>query len=139
MLNPRRKRQLRPALWLAVEGETEENHVRGMMSHERIRTPAHCIKSGKNCLGLLEKAIDNMDSRDYRCELDETWIVFDRDKTNSDATTKENFTKTLSWAEGADIKVAYANDRFEVCPLLLSTICRLTFAVELSPRSHKRD
>lgn len=50
----------------------------------------------------------------YDIELDETWVVFDRDRNDERLNDEENYVKAIKYAEANKIKVAYSNDAFQL-------------------------
>lgn len=121
--NLRRKvnqRRLYKRFLILTEGETEEryfNHYRQLPDPIVL-----AIDQSDNKRSLVEKAIAvrqaRIDSGDFQEDLDETWVVFDRDVAPSNPRDKANFNEALQLAGNKGLFVAYSNDSFELWLLL---------------------
>jgi hypothetical protein len=80
------------------------------------------IDQSDNKRSLVEKAVVVRDSRiasgDFIEDLDEAWVVFDRDVDPSNTRDKANFNEALQVAKNKGLNVAYSNDSFELWLLL---------------------
>ena len=56
--------------------------------------------------------------KSYNSEVDETWVVLDRDIDTTKPNDKETFNEALALAKRSSINVAYSNDAFELWFLL---------------------
>ncbi len=114
------QRRLYKRFLIMTEGETEEtyfNHYR-----HQPNPIVHAIDQSDNKRSLVEKAIaersQRIASEDFVKDLDEAWVVFDRDVDPLNTRDKTNFNEALQLAENNGISVAYSNDAFELWLLL---------------------
>lgn len=105
---------------IVTEGKTEAQYF----DHFRSTTgPRIMSEDGSDSkIRLVEAAIDLrakvIGDKSYNSEVDETWVVFDRDIDIQKPNDKETFNEALALAERNDINVAYSNDAFELWFLL---------------------
>lgn len=114
------QRRLYKRYLVLTEGLTEEiyfNHYR-QMPYPIVQA----IDQSDNKRSLVEKAIVERDNRiksgDFIEDLDEAWVVLDRDVNPSNPRDKANFNEALQVAENSGLNVAYSNDSFELWILL---------------------
>jgi hypothetical protein len=73
-------------------------------------------------LSLVKKTINERDDQiqkgEYDSEIDETWVVLDRDVNRINNIDKSDFKNALDCARQNDIHVAYSNDSVELWFLL---------------------
>lgn len=73
-------------------------------------------------ISLVKKAIEERNSRiqagEFDAELDEVWVVLDRDADPSNRLDKSHFNQALNLAEKNNIFIAYSNDAFELWLIL---------------------
>lgn len=121
--NLRRKvgqRRLYKRFLIMTEGETEEtyfNHYR-----QQPNPIVQAIDQSDNKRSLVEKAVLERDKRvtsgEFEKDLDEAWVVLDKDIDPSNPRDKANFNEALQVAENNRLFVAYSNDSFELWLLL---------------------
>jgi hypothetical protein len=67
---------------------------------------------------LVKKAIEERNTRlrtgEFDKDLDEVWVVLDRDANPSNRMDKSHFIQALSLAEKNGVFIAYSNDAFEL-------------------------
>ena len=66
----------------------------------------------------IEERNDRIKDGEFNKEIDEAWVVFDRDANPLNKQDKFHFNQALSLAEKNTIFVAYSNDAFELWYLL---------------------
>jgi len=81
------------------------------------------VGAGKDSLGVVEQAIQekkkNVDaSKDIKRELDDVWVVFDRDDAHLNRANAKRFNTALTKAKKNKFKIAYSNEVFELWLLL---------------------
>lgn len=78
------------------------------------------IGTGKKPKGIVEQAIIEREtlSTEARKEIDEVWVVFDKDDEGNNATTLASFKTAWENAEKENIKIAFSNEVFELWLLL---------------------
>ena len=101
-----------PRLLIITEGQTE---VAYFNSFKRRQGPILVVESGQPDPVRLVKLAQ---ARRQDLEVDQTWIVFDRDKRTNDTKQKARFSQGLAKAEDNQINCAYSNDCFELWLLL---------------------
>lgn len=105
---------------IVTEGKTEAQYF----DHFRSTTGPRIMSEDGSVskIRLVEAAIDLrakvMGDKSYNSEVDETWVVFDRDIDIQKPNDKETFNEALALAERNNINVAYSNDAFELWFLL---------------------
>lgn len=114
------QRRLYKRYLIMTEGETEStyfNHYK-----QQPNPIVHAIDQFDSKRSLVEKSIAERKKRisygDFIEDLDEAWVVFDRDKSPSNPQDKTNFNEALQLAKNNKISVAYSNDSFELWLLL---------------------
>ena len=103
-----------------TEGETEETYFN---HYRQLPDPiVQAIDQSDNKRSLVEKAIVERDRRiasgDFIEELDEAWVVLDRDVAPENPRDKTNFNEALKISKNNGMLVAYSNDCFELWLLL---------------------
>lgn len=105
---------------VVTEGKTEAQYFDHFRSTTGPRIMS--VDAGDSKIRLVEKAIElrvNVcEDNSYNEEVDETWVVFDRDIDKEKPNDKETFNEALALAERKGINVAYSNDAFELWFLL---------------------
>lgn len=78
------------------------------------------IGTGKKPLGIVKQAIDERTkfSEEARKEIDEVWVVFDKDDEDQNQTTIGNFEQAWQLAKQEHISIAFSNEVFELWLLL---------------------
>ncbi|MEI6436182.1 MAG: RloB domain-containing protein [Bacteroidota bacterium] len=78
------------------------------------------IGTGKKPKGIVEQAVKERDSlsAEARKEIDEVWVVFDKDDEGNNQTTLASFNTAWELAEKENIKIAFSNEVFELWLLL---------------------
>lgn len=78
------------------------------------------VGKGKDPKGVVEASIDERNNLSIRAkrEVDEVWVVFDKDDADSNATRIKRFEDAFEIAEKEEIEVAYSNEVFELWLLL---------------------
>ena len=78
------------------------------------------VGTGKDPKGVVLKAIIERDklAEEAKREVDEVWIVFDKDDADENATKTKNFEEAFEIAETEKFDVAYSNEVFELWLLL---------------------
>jgi hypothetical protein len=78
------------------------------------------IGTGKKPKGIVEQAIIEREilSAEARKEIDEVWVVFDKDDEGNNPTTLASFNTAWELAEKENIKIAFSNEVFELWLLL---------------------
>lgn len=105
---------------IITEGKTEAQYF----DHFRSTTgPRIMSEDGSDSkIRLVEATIalqaKLINDKSYNSEIDETWVVFDRDIDKAKPNDKETFNEALALAQRNDINVAYSNDSFELWFLL---------------------
>lgn len=105
---------------IVTEGKTEAQYF----DHFRSTTGPRIMSEDGSVskIRLVEAAIDLrakvITDKSYNSEVDETWVVFDRDIDIQKPNDKETFNQALALAERNNIDVAYSNDAFELWFLL---------------------
>lgn len=105
---------------IVTEGKTEAQYF----DHFRSTTGPRIMSEDGSVskIRLVEAAIDLrakvIADKSYNSEVDETWVVFDRDIDIKKPNDKETFNEALALAERNNINVAYSNDAFEIWLLL---------------------
>ena len=105
---------------IVTEGKTEAQYF----DHFRSTTGPRIMSEDGSVskIRLVEAAIDLrakvIADKSYNSEVDETWVVFDRDIDIQKPNDKETFNEALALAERNNINVAYSNDVFELWFLL---------------------
>ena len=79
------------------------------------------VGTGRNSLGVVNAAIAERtriyEENNHR-EIDETWVVFDKDDLDQTPGNRHNFESALTLSKERDIQVAYSNECFELWLLL---------------------
>lgn len=79
------------------------------------------VGTGRNSLGVVNAAITERtriyEENNHR-EIDETWVVFDKDDLDKSLGNRLNFESALTLSKERDIHVAYSNECFELWLLL---------------------
>lgn len=118
---------------IVTEGATEKAYF----SHFRTSTGPEIIvhDQSDSKLSLVKTVISIRDQRitagTYSPELDEVWVVLDRDVDPTNPKDKHNFNEALDLANRENILVAYSNDAFELWYLLHFQV--------VSSAHHRRD
>jgi len=75
---------------------------------------------GRDPKGVVERAIIERDNliKESKKEVDEVWIVFDKDDADENAKKIKNFEDAFSISEKEEFSVAYSNEVFELWLLL---------------------
>lgn len=108
---PPRKRYL-----ICTEGKSEAIYF----AHYKSSTGPIVIALDKSDhkVGLVKKAIEERNVRiqvgEFDEEIDEVWVVLDRDANPSIRLDKSHFNQALNLAEKYDVSIAYSNDAFEL-------------------------
>lgn len=78
------------------------------------------IGTGRDPKGVVERAIieRNILEKEAKREVDEVWVVFDKDDADENATKIQRFKDAFQIAENENFKVAYSNEVFELWLLL---------------------
>ncbi len=78
------------------------------------------IGTGFDPKGIVKKAIDERLKLEgkFKREVDETWVVFDKDDADENETKITNFDEAFTNAAANNIEIAYSNEVFEVWLLL---------------------
>ena len=96
---------------IVCEGKvTEKNYFQAF----KVAGAVKVLGLGDNTLSLVERAVALRDADDY----DQAWCVFDRDSFPPD-----RFNRALELAEQQGLRVAYANEAFELWYLLHFEYC----------------
>lgn len=115
----RRRYSFEKLFLIITEGKTEYNYLKSFKPFIGPAVNILPIIGSDHKLSLIKKAINCRSSeRIYDEEIDEVWVVLDRDIDSQNKTDTDNFNKALDLAKNNDIKVAYSNDSFEVWLLL---------------------
>lgn len=105
---------------IVTEGKTEAQYFDHFRSTTGPRIMSHDGSVSK--IRLVEAAIELrakvISDKSYNEEVDETWVVFDRDIDIRKPNDKETLNEALALAERENINVAYSNDAFELWFLL---------------------
>lgn len=112
--------RLQKRFLIMTEGKTEETYFN---HYRQLPNPiVQAIDGTLSKKSLVEKAIEvrnqKIASKDFIEDLDEAWVVFDRDVDPSKTSDKANFNDALTLAASNNIEVAYSNDSFELWLLL---------------------
>lgn len=79
------------------------------------------VGTGRNSLGVVQSAIAERkaiyEDNNHR-EIDETWVVFDKDDLDKTPGNRRNFETAFNLAEEKRVKIAYSNECFELWLLL---------------------
>lgn len=79
------------------------------------------VGTGRNSLGVLNAAIAErsriFEENNHR-QIDETWVVFDKDDLDKSPGNRQNFEMAFTVANEQNINVAYSNECFELWLLL---------------------
>ena len=78
------------------------------------------VGTGKDPKGVVEQAIDEKIKLETfaKKEVDEVWIVFDKDDADANDTRINNFNEAFKMAKKEKFEVAYSNEVFELWLLL---------------------
>lgn len=78
------------------------------------------IGTGRDPKGVVERAIIERQilEKEARREVDEVWVVFDKDDADENATKIQRFSDAFEIAERENFEVAYSNEVFELWLLL---------------------
>jgi hypothetical protein len=78
------------------------------------------IGTGKKPKGIVEQAIEERLklSQEARKDIDEVWVVFDKDDEGNNETTLKSFNTAWELAENEQIRIAFSNEVFELWLLL---------------------
>jgi hypothetical protein len=99
----------RPKAW---EGRQAKGRITAVRNRRRVEVLT--IGTGMNTDSLVQNAIDRKEEADRRREpFNEIWCVFDRDSFPA-----QNFNRALQLAYSHGIRVAWANEAFEIWYLL---------------------
>ena len=118
-VNRNRKRHaipLRKRYLICTEGKTEAIYF----GHYKSSTGPIVVSLNKSDhkLGLVKKTIEEKNTRiqnnEFEKEIDEVWVVMDRDEELSKRYDKTHFNQALKLAAANNIFVAYSNDAFEL-------------------------
>lgn len=105
---------------ICTEGKTEAIYF----GHYRSSTGPVIVALDKSDhkVSLVKKTIDERDIRiqagEFDEEIDEAWVVLDRDANPLNRVDKAHFNRALELAKINNIHVAYSNDTFELWILL---------------------
>lgn len=105
---------------ICTEGKTEAIYF----DHYKSSTGPVIVALDKSDhkVSLVKKTIEERDIRiqtgEFDEEIDETWVVLDRDANPLNKVDKAHFNKALELAKMNNIHVAYSNDAFELWFLL---------------------
>lgn len=108
---PPRKRYL-----ICTEGKSEDIYF----AHYKSSTGPVVISLDKadHKISLVKKAIEERNKRiqdgEFDEEIDEAWVVLDRDANPSNRLDKLHFNQALNLAEKNGVFIAYSNDAFEL-------------------------
>jgi hypothetical protein len=101
---------------ICTEGKSEAIYF----SHYKSSTGPVVITLDKSDhkVSLVKKAIDERNFRiradEFDEEIDEAWVVMDRDANPGNKLDKAHFNQALNHAEKNGVHVAYSNDAFEL-------------------------
>lgn len=137
-LRPKRRRKinelpLRKRYLICTEGKTEAIYF----SHYRSSTGPIVVPLDKSDhkVSLVNKAVEERNTRiqngEFNEDIDETWVVLDRDAHPLNKLDKFHFNQALERAESNNIVVAYSNDAFELWFLL--------HFIDLQSATHRND
>lgn len=78
------------------------------------------VGTGRDPKGVVERAIQekNKLAKESSKEVDEVWVVFDKDDADDNATKIQNFEDAFKIADEENFNVAYSNESFELWFLL---------------------
>ncbi len=78
------------------------------------------VGTGKSTKGVVEQALKEKDalSRESNKNVDEIWVVFDKDDADKVPATIQNFKEAFEIAHKEGVRVAYSNEVFELWLLL---------------------
>lgn len=78
------------------------------------------IGTGRDPKGVVERAIIERDTleKEAKREVDEVWVVFDKDDADENATKVQRFKDAFQIAKTENFEVAYSNEVFELWLLL---------------------
>ena len=107
-------------LLIVANGKTEEEYfcqfpVRGQLLRVLLWPSIDNRKLLRKAVEAREKQIRE---NKYLEDIDETWIVIDRDSHAPNPRDRQDFERVLRDAEGNNVKVAYSNNAFELWYLL---------------------
>lgn len=113
---PERKKYL-----IVTEGHTEHAYLSHFKTSTKLEVIVENPRTTKQ-LSLVKRAKDILDERitkrKFVSDLDECWVVFDRDYDPTNPKDLGNFNAAISFAKRNDINVALSNDSFELWYLL---------------------
>lgn len=126
LVRPKSVRPYRELIMIVCEDEGTEPYYFGKfkMEFEQLfpndTVMLVPIGTGRNSLGVVRQAIaESLNSFEkYRKEVDEVWVVFDKDDLDKNPSTRENFEMAFSEAMINRINIAYSNECFELWLLL---------------------
>ena len=109
------KRELKRFV-IITEGDEEKKYFQSF--HSETGPLVKAKRSKHERCGIVDEAIEwrrqLIKKGYYDIELDETWVVFDRDRNDERLNDEENYVKAIKYAEANKIKVAYSNDAFQL-------------------------
>ena len=119
---PRDKYPLLRRFLIITEGQTEVAYFNSFKNRQGPIIIRTICGNGQDKQRLVELARQKREEYQkqgyYDEELDEVWVVFDRDIKSDSKTDKQSFNSALESATKHNIRCAYSNDLFEVWLLL---------------------
>lgn len=125
----------RPLYLIVTNGDTEATYFR------HYRTPTGpkivTVKKSIHHSALVDRAIEErsklIDQGKYDSDLDETWLVIDRDFNPANKRDGQSFNEALKQAKSKRVRVAFSNDAFELWFVLhFQDLTRHTSRVDLN-------
>lgn len=112
------RRQENKIIYIFTEGtrtekiyfESKKKEIEKDIRRKGIRIEVY--GTGYNTKSLVEFALEYIKDNSINLELDDCWVVFDKDDFD------ENFDNAISQARASRLKVAYSNEAFELWFLL---------------------
>lgn len=121
-LRPFRPRKYDKFILIVCEDENTEPYyfqqIKKLFPKETVYVKE--IGTGKKPKGIVETAILEREalSLEIKKDIDEVWIVFDKDDEGNNPTTLKNFNKVWELAEEENMSIAFSNEVFEVWLLM---------------------
>ncbi len=116
------KKNVRKLFLVITEGKNEYHYITSLRGMIGPTVEVLCFNEADNKLSLMEKALQRrtemQQSGEYDEEVDETWVVFDRDADPRNKTDKDLFNRALFLGQRESMHSAYSNDAFELWLLL---------------------
>lgn len=106
---------------IVTEGGAEELYLGHFKTSTKLEIVVENPKASKQ-LSLVQRAIqirdEQISKREFILDLDELWVVFDRDINPSNPNDVQNFNEAVALASREKIFVGLSNDAFELWYLL---------------------